>query len=94
MRLAEEVDAEELPDGLYIPEELSRRKERISAIAKAKEEIERRAAERYAKEKESMTMWSFKFKSVVLETGSMIKVDPHLIPEIAESDDILFENGE
>ncbi len=51
MRLAEEADAEELPDGLDIPDELARRKERISAIAKAKKEIERRAAQRYAKEK-------------------------------------------
>jgi hypothetical protein len=31
-------------------------------------------------------------KSAVLETSSMIKVDPHIIPEIAESDDILFDN--
>jgi transposase len=53
MRLAEKADAEELPDGLDIPDELSRRKERIVAIAKAKEEIERRAAERYAREKEA-----------------------------------------
>ena len=53
MRLAEKADAEELPDGLEIPDELSRRKERIVAIAKAKEEIERRAAERYAREKET-----------------------------------------
>lgn len=53
MCLAEKADAEELPDGLDIPDELSRRKERIAAIAKAKEEIERRAAECYAREKKA-----------------------------------------
>lgn len=33
-------------------------------------------------------------ESTVLETSSMIKIDPHLIPEIAENDEILFENEE
>jgi hypothetical protein len=52
LRLAEEADNEPLPDNLVIPEELSRRSERIKAIQKAKAEIERRAAERYEKEME------------------------------------------
>jgi hypothetical protein len=52
LRLAEEADNEPLPDNLVIPEELSRRGERIEAIQKAKAEIERRAAERYEKEME------------------------------------------
>jgi transposase len=50
LRLAEEADNESLPDGFDIPEELSRRTERIEAIRQAKAEMERRAAERYAKE--------------------------------------------
>jgi hypothetical protein len=50
LRQAEEADRDDVPDGMDIPEELSRRKERLAAIAKAKEEIERRAAERQAKE--------------------------------------------
>jgi predicted house-cleaning noncanonical NTP pyrophosphatase (MazG superfamily) len=32
MRLAEEADAEKLPEGLDIPDELSHRQERISAV--------------------------------------------------------------
>jgi transposase len=52
LRLAEESDNELLPDHLVIPEELSRRSERIEAIRKAKAEIERRAAERHKKEQE------------------------------------------
>ena len=50
LRQAEEADRNEIPDGMDIPEELARRKERLAAIAKAKDEIERRAAERHAKE--------------------------------------------
>lgn len=52
LRLAEQADNSTLPDEMSIPEELSRREERLASIAGAKEEIERRAAERYAKEKE------------------------------------------
>jgi transposase len=50
LRQAEAADNSELPDGLDIPVELSRREERLSAIARAKAEIERRAAERHAEE--------------------------------------------
>ena len=51
MRLAEEADQAEIPDGMSVPEELARREERLAAIAQAKAEIEARAAERYAREK-------------------------------------------
>jgi hypothetical protein len=50
LRQAEEADRSDLPDGLDIPAELARREERLSAIARAKAEIERRAAERHAEE--------------------------------------------
>lgn len=53
LRQAEAADRADLPDGMNIPEELSRRTERLKAIADAKAEIERRAAERYAQEKEA-----------------------------------------
>jgi transposase len=53
LRMAEEADRANVPDGMDVPEELERRKDRLEAIARAKEEIERRAAERYAKEKEA-----------------------------------------
>lgn len=52
IRLAEQADTEAIPDGLDIPEELSRRQDRIASIAKAKETIEQRAAERYAQEQQ------------------------------------------
>ncbi len=51
LRLAEEADNSERPDGLDIPKELSRREKRLNAITRAKEEIERRAAARHDKER-------------------------------------------
>lgn len=50
MRLAEKADSEKTPDGMDIPAELSRRQDRLTAIAEAKEKIEQRAAKRYAEE--------------------------------------------
>lgn len=50
LRQAEEADRADLPDGLDIPDELARREERLAAIARAKAEIEQRAAERHAQE--------------------------------------------
>ena len=47
---AESADAEPLPEGLNIPEELARREVRLKAIQAAKAEIEARAAERLAAE--------------------------------------------
>lgn len=44
---AESADQADLPDELSLPDELARREERLTAIAKAKAEIERRAKERY-----------------------------------------------
>lgn len=50
MHLAEQADFEEIPDEMDIPKELGRRQDRLDAIARAKEKIEQRAAERYAQE--------------------------------------------
>ena len=48
---AEAADQEPLPEGLSIPQELSRREERLAAIREAKAQIEARAAQRDAQEK-------------------------------------------
>jgi transposase len=50
LRLAERADAQDIPDGMSIPEELERRELRLAAIAEAKAKIEARAAERLARE--------------------------------------------
>ncbi len=43
MRLAEKADVELISDGMNIPEEISRREERLNVIALTKEKIEQRA---------------------------------------------------
>lgn len=50
LKQAAAADKADIPDGMNIPEELERREERLSAIAAAKIEIERRATERHARE--------------------------------------------
>jgi transposase len=51
LKKAEAADRADIPDGMSIPEELERREKRLLAIAAAKEEIERRAAVRHARER-------------------------------------------
>jgi transposase len=51
LKKAEAADRADIPDGMSIPEELTRREERLTAIAEAKAEIERRAALRHAVER-------------------------------------------
>lgn len=51
MSLAEQADADTIPDGMNIPDELSRRRDRLAAIAEAKKKLEQRAEERYTQEK-------------------------------------------
>jgi transposase len=46
LKLAEQADADDIPDGMSIPEELERREARLAAIAEAKTKIETRVAER------------------------------------------------
>jgi transposase len=50
LRLAERADAQDIPDGMSIPEELERRELRLAAIAEAKAKIEGRAEERLERE--------------------------------------------
>jgi len=50
LRQAEDADRADIPDGLDIPDQLARRKERLVAIATAKAEIEWRATVRHAAE--------------------------------------------
>jgi transposase len=69
LRQAEETDHSEIPDGLDIPAELARREERLNAIANAKAEIERRAAQRHAEEQAEYETKQTKRKAKEQETG-------------------------
>ena len=50
MELAEAADSQKIPDGMNLPEEITRRKDRLKAIAEAKVKIEARAKERFEQE--------------------------------------------
>jgi transposase len=50
MVLAEAADKTDLPDGMAVPEELKRRKDRLALLAAAKAKIEARAKERFEHE--------------------------------------------
>ena len=51
LKLAEQAESSDLPEEFSIPEELKRREDRLAVIADAKAEIERRAEERYQRER-------------------------------------------
>jgi transposase len=51
LAVAEAADTADVPDGMSLPEELERREERLARLAEAKQKIEARAAERFAREK-------------------------------------------
>lgn len=52
MRLAEQADRRDVPDGMDVPAEIARREARLAAIREAKAQIEARAAERLAAEQQ------------------------------------------
>jgi hypothetical protein len=54
LKKTEAADHADVPDGMSIPEELERREERLKAITDAKAEIEKRAAERHARNRLTM----------------------------------------
>ena len=53
MRLAEQTDRADVPDGMDVPAEIARREDRLKAITEAKATIEQRAAERHALERQA-----------------------------------------
>jgi transposase len=53
MRLAEQTDRADVPDGMDVPAEIARREDRLTAIAHAKATIEQRAQARHALEQEA-----------------------------------------
>lgn len=53
LKLAEQADGADIPDGMSIPQELERREARLEAIAEAKRKIESRAREREQAEYEA-----------------------------------------
>lgn len=69
MRLAEAADRCSRAEEMDIPEELKRREERLAAIARAKEEIQARARERFAREQAAFEDQQAKREAREKETG-------------------------
>lgn len=69
LTLAESADQTDVPDGLSLPEELSRRAKRLAVIRAAKAEIERRAEERYRVEQEEYQRRLVEREQQARETG-------------------------
>ncbi len=69
MRLAEEADQNSLPEAMDIPKELQRRETRLAAIEQAKQEIQRRAQERFEREQAEYEAKMAKRKAYEEATG-------------------------
>ena len=96
LRKADEADAADIPDGMSIPEELSRRQERLAAIASAKAEISQRAEERYAKEREAYEQKLAERKDKEQSTGKKARGKDPKPPEPGPkaSDQVNLTDGE
>jgi transposase len=69
LEAAEQADAADLPDECSLPEELAMRENRLAAIAKAKKEMERRAAEREEAERREYEAKKAKRAELEQKTG-------------------------
>jgi transposase len=81
LRKAKQADKEDLPDGMNIPEELTRRESRLEAIVAAKAQIEQRAAERFANEQQQHKEKLSARKAKEKKTGKKPKGRPPTPPE-------------
>jgi len=81
MRLAEQADQSDIPDGMSVPEELQRRAERLAAIAQAKAAIEARAAERHAREQAAYEQKMAERKATEERTGRKPGGPPPAAPQ-------------
>lgn len=85
LKKAEQTDSADLPDGMSIPEEISRREERLEAIRKAKVEIESRAAERNAEEDKAYKEKMAKREAKQKKTGKKPPGKPPKPPTLGPS---------
>lgn len=76
MRLAEEADNNRIPEQMDIPEGLKRREARLAVIQQAKEEIERRARERFEREQADYKAKMIKRESQEAATGKKLRGKP------------------
>ncbi len=96
LRKAEAADRVDIPDGMIIPEELERREKRLAAIASAKIEIEKRAAERHTREQPTYEKKVAERAKKEQETGKKAKGKQPKPPQVGPSakDQVNLTDGE
>tara|TARA_R110002072_G_C7891636_1_gene528850 strand:- start:56 stop:1408 length:1353 start_codon:yes stop_codon:yes gene_type:complete len=95
LRRAEQADSEDEPE-IDIPDELARREDRLAAIKKAKEEIERRAQERFEAEQAEYEAKLKQRKDKAAKTGKKVRGREPKPPEAGprDKDQINFTDDE
>lgn len=81
LRLAEQADQSEIPEGMDLPEEIQRREDRLAAIAQAKCKIEQRAKERFEREQAEYEANLAKRKAKEKERGRKLGGKPPKPPK-------------
>jgi transposase len=96
MAMAEAADTTEVPDGMDIPAELTRRDQRLKAIGEAKAQLEARAAERYTAEQAAYEAKKAEREAKVQATGRPPKGPEPKPPEpgVRDSDQINLTDDE
>ena len=96
LRLAEQADRRDVPDGMDVPAEIARREARLAAIREAKAQIEARAAERLAAEHKVYEAKVAAREARQKETGKKLGGKPPKPPTggVRETDQISLTDGE
>lgn len=81
LALAEAADQSSVPDGVNLPDEISRREDRLAAIAQAKATIEARAQERFEREQAEYTAKVAAREQKAASTGKKPRGKPPAPPQ-------------
>jgi transposase len=96
LRLAEQADRRDVPDGMDVPAEIARREARLAAIREAKAQIEARAQERLAAEQKVYEEKVAAREAREKKTGKKTGGNPPKPPTggVRETDQISLTDGE
>jgi transposase len=96
LALAEKADQENVPDGVNLPDEIKRRKDRLAVMEEAKRKIATRAAERYEREKAAFDKKMVHREAREKETGKKTGGKPPKapLPSPKDSDQINLTDEE
>ena len=86
LALAEAADNDAIPDGMDLPAEITRREDRLQAIAQAKAKIEARARERFEAEQADYQAKLARREAKSKETGKPPRGQPPTPPAVGPAD--------